>query len=348
MSVNFDKSRKEWVVRWYEKNPVTGESKQRQKRGFETKREALRFEDQMKDTHTFLSFVQLADLYLDSLKGYANEETIESKRSMIYKYCDSFLNAPVSQIKPVSLQKWKNEVYLLPYSVSHKNRVLQCVKSVSKYGSTYYDYPDFAKTLKAFPKSSDDVKELRVITPEDFAKLIDNCDKELYKRFYIFLYHTGMRRGEAKALLKGDIKGKQCTVSKSIRREQSLVRTLKNAQSRRTITLDAVALHVIEPLMDLEGDYLFGGLAPLPNTSIQRYFDEALKKADLPHYRIHDLRHSFITNAIVNGADIVTVSRYVGHADIQQTLNTYSHLMTGAEERLLAITSALGEDLGKI
>ena len=82
-----------------------------------------------------------------------------------------------------------------------------------------------------------------------------------------------------------------------------------------------------ESLLKTEGKYLFGGLEPLCPTSITISFDNAIKKAELPHYRIHDLRHSFISNAILNGIDIVTVSKYAGHSNVEMTLNRYSHLL---------------------
>ena len=342
MSVNYDRTRKHWVVRWYEKNPVSGESKQRQKRGFATKKEAVRFEDSVNENKTFMDFSQLARLYLDSLKGYANEESIQSKGRMIEKYCEPLLGLHISDIKPETLQRWKNDIYALPYTAQHKNRILQCVKSVSAYGSTYFEYKDFGKVLKPFPVTSDDVKsQINVLTPDQFRLAMGNCTSDLYRRFFVFLYHTGMRKGEAKALLKADIQGKTCSISKSIRRDKTTRHRLKNAQSRRIITLDRVAYEQIEPLLQTRGDFLFGEFEPLANSSISRYFNEALKRSDLPHYRIHDLRHSFITNAILNGADIVTVSRYVGHSDIKQTLNTYSHLMKDSEKRLLDIIESL-------
>lgn len=343
MSVNYDKARKHWVVRYYVTNPVTGERKQIQKRGFKTKKEGLRYEESLEEKQTYMSFSQLASLYLDSLKGYANENSIASKKRMIEMYCGAFMDSPISSLSPAMMQKFKNDIHALPYLTPHKNRILQCVKAVSRYGATYYDYKDFGKILKAFPISSDDVKDKKInaMTPDEFRAAMEHCDSEVYRRFFIFLYHTGMRRGEAKALLKADIQGKQCDIYKSIRRNENGSQRLKNAFSRRTITLDSVAYAQIEPLLQTEGEYLFGEHEPLANSTIAWHFNKALKEANLPHFRIHDLRHSFITNAILNGADIVTVSRYVGHSDIKRTLNTYSHLMKDSERRLLEITESL-------
>lgn len=51
--------------------------------------------------------------------------------------------------------------------------------------------------------------------------------------------------------------------------------------------------------------------------------------------RVHDLRHSHATNLINGGANIVAVSRRLGHADISMTLKVYTHLLKKTEEDLV-------------
>jgi len=335
MSVHFDKNTKTYLVRWRETNSETGESVNRSKRGFSTKKEARKFEESIADTRQYASFYQLKELYLDSLKGYASESTLKSKARIIEMYCESLLPMNVRDISNKEMVKYKNYVYSLDRSLSLKNRIIQIVRAVSKYGYEYYEFPNFAKILKPFPKTSDDVARSDIISPEDFQKIADNVTNEVYKRFYVFLYHTGMRRGEAMALLKADIKGKTADLNKSMRRPNEPFKPLKNVASRRTILLDDVAYESIRPLLSTDGEFVFGEYEALAPTSITRNFDAACKKAGLPHYRIHDLRHSFISNAILNGIDIVTVSRYVGHSDIEMTLNRYSHLLKDSERRMI-------------
>ena len=80
---------------------------------------------------------------------------------------------------------------------------------------------------------------------------------------------------------------------------------------------------------------MFGGIECLKCTSMRRYLDQAAAAAELPHCRVHDFRHSFISNAILNGMDIVTVSKYVGHSNIEMTLNRYSHLLKDSEQKMI-------------
>jgi integrase len=51
----------------------------------------------------------------------------------------------------------------------------------------------------------------------------------------------------------------------------------------------------------------------------------ALRRAKLRQVRFHDLRHSFASNLLGAGTDIVTVSKALGHANVHITLTTYAH-----------------------
>ncbi len=43
--------------------------------------------------------------------------------------------------------------------------------------------------------------------------------------------------------------------------------------------------------------------------------------------RYHDLRHSWASNLLATGVDLVTVSKALGHATVHITLTTYTHAM---------------------
>ena len=88
-------------------------------------------------------------------------------------------------------------------------------------------------------------------------------------------------------------------------------------------------------LMDEPGPYLFGGECPLAVTTIARYFSQAIEETGVRRIRLHDLRHSHATWLINNGANIVAVSKRLGHASIEQTLQTYTHLLQESDNDLV-------------
>lgn len=66
-----------------------------------------------------------------------------------------------------------------------------------------------------------------------------------------------------------------------------------------------------------------------PDNLYHRYFLAVLTKAGIRKIRLHDLRHTFGSLLIQNGASIVYVKDQMGHSSIQVTVDTYGHLMPG-------------------
>lgn len=337
MSVQQDKKTKTFFVRWIETNPTNGDRVHRSKRGFKTKREAIAFERSLEERKQFVTFGQLMEEYLQSLVGYSSDYTINQKRTKLKLYASEFMETDVKRIDKKMLVQWTNRLANLDRSVNIKNKVIQYFRAVSRYGHAIYEFTDFAAPVRYFPEKSGDVRQINIISPEEFSLIMDQVENPLYRHFFTFIYHTGLRRGEAIALLKADIEGNRCRISKSMGERKKGFGRLKNASSERIITLDRVCMDIVGDLMPERGRFLFGGISSLAPTSIERHWKKALKSAGFPQtYRIHDLRHSFISNAIGNGIDIVTVSRYVGHRDIKETLNTYSHTLKGNEEKMIS------------
>jgi len=77
---------------------------------------------------------------------------------------------------------------------------------------------------------------------------------------------------------------------------------------------------------------------------LQRGFLPALERAGVRRVRFHDLRHSFASNLLGAGIDVVTVSKALGHANVQITLMTYAHAIPkprqGAADRMAALLHA--------
>jgi len=63
-----------------------------------------------------------------------------------------------------------------------------------------------------------------------------------------------------------------------------------------------------------------------------RQFYPALKRAELPRIRFHDLRHTFAAIMIAMGENIKFIQKQLGHASITVTFDTYGHLLPEVSE----------------
>lgn len=106
-------------------------------------------------------------------------------------------------------------------------------------------------------------------------------------------------------------------------------------KANRTVAADSATWGLLDPLLQLPGSFLFGNEHPLRPTTIQRQFSAALKNSGVSSIRIHDLRHSHATWLINNGVNIVAVAKRLGHSSINQTLETYAHLLESTDNMMM-------------
>ena len=66
-----------------------------------------------------------------------------------------------------------------------------------------------------------------------------------------------------------------------------------------------------------------------PTSIVPQRWHEIRRWAALPDVRLHDLRHSFASVAINEGAPLVMIGRLLGHA-LPETTTRYAHLEDGS------------------
>lgn len=343
--------KKSWTVRF---RYITEDGKEIQKRltGFENKKDAKDAEFKFKLEHTQqhkkiknLTFKELYEEYKTYLESRTKSSTvydfISKTKSHIYSY---FKNYDVIKITPKILLEWQNSIS--KFSFNYKSHLRTCLSGMLKYAEKYYDIPNQLRKVDNF-RNLQPKEEMKIWTPEQFALAMTKVKKYEYRVFYTALYYTGARKGEMMATYWSDwdFQNKILNINKSISNKVSgaswMVTTPKNNSSVRKIKLSDNLIDIMKKFYEYQKEqgqistFTFGGEAPLPETCISRYLTAAAKEADLPIIRVHDLRHSHASFLLSKGVSIVSIAKRLGHNNIEQTLNTYSHMMPDDEEILV-------------
>lgn len=116
-----------------------------------------------------------------------------------------------------------------------------------------------------------------------------------------------------------------------------------NSKSRklRSVPLNNSAVGVLNGLEKGEaGDPLFvSGRSGAAFTTIAKQWDRIRKVAELPHLRLHDLRHSFSSFLVNDGRTLYEVQAILGHSTRKVT-ERYAHLSTKTLQQASASASA--------
>ncbi len=195
------------------------------------------------------------------------------------------------------------------------------------------------------------------LSPMQVRRFLDECSPR-WRGFFVVALDTGLRRGELIGLCWGDVDllARIISVRRSIGaydrpqdlgQDDRLRLTTKTEASQRLVPILDGAQRVLEELyrsapdtadnapvfatverkLARDGSWLPVG-RPLSPRMITRVFRRYADRAGLPSsIRLHDLRHTAITNAIGQGEDILLVSAFAGHAKTSTTVDVYGHLM---------------------
>lgn len=87
---------------------------------------------------------------------------------------------------------------------------------------------------------------------------------------------------------------------------------------------------------DLDLVFATGIGTPIEPGNLRRSWQRITASAGLSRLRIHDMRHAHATIMLGQGVHPKIVSERLGHASVNITLDTYSHVLPGLQEAAAA------------
>lgn len=202
-------------------------------------------------------------------------------------------------------------------------------------------------------------RDMRILSREEIGKVLEHADAD-YRPLLATATFTGLRLGELLGLTWAnvDFDAGAVNVRWQLDRRGERVEPKTEQAVRDVVLMPALARtlreHRLRSRFARDDDLVFPsvtgrGLDPtVARGALKRAVAAAgLDGGDRPKLRLHDLRHTFASLLIAGGANVVFVSRQLGHASPDITLRVYAHLFDAAEHAQRA-SSALEASFGAV
>lgn len=332
-------------------DPVTGKRLRRDKTIEGTKREAeelkSRFITELGETSSTAITTQhyLERIWLPHmLPPRVRKRTYDGYESKIRVHVVPYLGrVRIDALTPLVLDRWMASLQSAGVSAHtrlHAYRVLRTALRQAVKWRMITTNPLQAVTPPT-PERHDSV----VLTVEEARRLLAAVEGDLVEPAIALAIGCGMRRSEICGLKWEDVDLGNGTVF--VRRGRHVVsgevieEPPKTARSHRAISLPGPIVEILKRHEAPDG-YVVSDEdgAPMNPDVVSRRYTRIRDAAKLPAVPLRDLRHTHATIALESGADIVVVSRRLGHSTVTTTDRFYLRPGRAADE---LAADAIGE-----
>lgn len=334
-------------------DPFTGKQKRTTRRGFKTQKEAKKAERELllsveengfTDHSSKPTFEEVANLWLESYETTVKPTTYQNTR----KYLNILIKDYFSDIRieSISVSMMQQIVLKLSKRYTAYSLYLSVVNRVFKFAMSLGIVQANPVDRIIRPKQQPPKSEKIALTKEELNQFLtlakEHARPVLYAAWHTLAY-TGLRKGELLGLEWSDIDldNKVISVQHNLVMVNGKYRiqSPKTRKSIRKITIDDITASVLKS-WKLEQKKLFFKNG-VKNSNIVfsgssgEYLDKShfrvslkkfLKRYDLPAITVHGLRHTHASLLFEAGVEPKTISDRLGHANIQTTLDMYTHL----------------------
>ncbi|WP_270736648.1 site-specific integrase [Streptococcus anginosus] len=322
-----------------------GKFRQKSKGGFKTKKlaQAAAMEVEKKLTQNILTDTEVS-LY-DFVKTwsevykrpYVKDKTWETYTKNFRHIKTFFKDLKLKDITPLYYQKRLNEFgekYAQETLEKFHYQIKGAIKIAVREQIITYNFAEDAKVKSQVATRSENVDFLE---KDEYLSLIETTRDNINYVSYFTLYLlavTGLRFAEAMGLTWADIDFENGIISVNRNFDYSKTQEftdLKNESSKRVIPIDRNTIKILSDYRknywqaNIKNRICFGVSNSACNKLIKRLVDRPVRN--------HSLRHTYASYLILNGVDIVTISKLLGHESPDITLKIYSHQMEALAEK---------------
>lgn len=338
-----------------------GTKKQHKKTGFTTQSEAKEYEAKMISGATEytsnLTFESVASKYVDWYRTRRKPSSYAKIEPIIRIYLIPYFGKKkIDKIRSADIIDWQDYMMKTEFMDRWgKNKALLAndtllaihtrLSAVFNFGIKHYNLKmNPAAVVGNFEVKP--VKRLDFWEIHEFEKFYNVIDNDKYKIAFLLLFYGGIRKGELLGLQWKNINKE----TKKVYIENSAgkfgVDETKTESSERYVPINESLIDFIfayketlQPGSAYSESYLIAehGAKPLSASQLDRMYDKYIEKSQVRRIKIHEFRHSHASYLINNGCSIRIVADRLGHKDVAETLNTYSHLYPDSQDEVIKI-----------
>ena len=340
-----DEKTGKWFAKFYYTN-WQGIKKQKWKRGFATKKEALGFERdflEKQSANPDMTFQNLYEIYMEDMAARLKQSTLLTKKTVLQTHILPFFGSkPINEIKASDVRRWQAKLMSSPnnYSQTYLKKINTELNSIINYAKRFYDL-NTNPCGKAGTIGKAKAEEMDYWTYDEYIAFREGVkDKSLSYICFEVLYWTGMREGELLALSPADIDldNKTISINRTYQRIEGkdVFTSPKTRKSKRKIPIPDF---LCQELSDyIQSRYMLDAderLFPITKSYLSHEMIRGCKNTGVKKIRIHDIRHSHASLLINQGCDALMLADRLGHEKVFTTLNTYSHLFPHKQQELV-------------
>ena len=278
-------------------------------------------------------------------------QTTRSKQQHFYNHIYPTLGKRIlSSISYLDLQTWQTNIMSKTNPVTNKRYK---VGTISTYRAVFFGILEHAVKADIImknhfisvpsPKTFSNLQkeqEANIINPftqKEIELILANTVGYLHN-FIKLMLSTGIRPGEIIALEESDINFKRRIIYVTKTRRQSKENDPKTKSSFREVDMLINAKEALEAQLELTKgkEKVFMSMFNKPFYShdiISKLFRELLVKLKVPPRPLYNLRHTFASQAITKGVNILWISKMLGHKNVSITLEVYAKFIIEDDEQ---------------
>ena len=299
-----DEKTGKWFAKFYYTN-WQGIKKQKWKRGFATKKEALGFERdflEKQSANPDMTFQNLYEIYMEDMAARLKQSTLLTKKTVLQTHILPFFgNKLINEIKASDVRRWQAKLMSSPnnYSQTYLKKINTELNSIINYAKRFYDL-NTNPYCKAGTIGKAKAEEMDYWTYNEYIAFREGVkDKPLSYICFEVLYWTGIREGELLALSPAeiDLDNKLISINRTYQRigGKDVFTSPKTRKNKRKIPIPDF---LCQELSDyIQSRYMLDAderLFPVTKSYLAHEMIRGCKNTGIKKIRIHDIRHPYV------------------------------------------------------